>query len=327
VSAVSTVLGIRAYLRLTNYPSIGGARLHVAHMLWGGLLMFAALIILLGFLGRRPKGWGAVIGGIGFGTFIDEIGKFVTRDNDYFYRPAVALIYITFVLMYVALRSVRPRQTATHLEYLVNALQEMEEAALKDLQAEERDRALNYLARADASDPLVAGLTDLLRRTAVATTPAPGRVAQARRALVARYRDLTHRPTFVNALIVFFVAQLALKLAHLGVLILDPDPYTTVAARLSLMGRQIEGYSVAEWLQLGSSLVSAGFVALGIVTIRRSRRDGLRMFQRSILVSIFLTQVFMFYREQWAGLFLLAFNLLVLSALNFMIEHETREKN
>jgi hypothetical protein len=93
------------------------------------------------------------------------------------------------------------------------------------------------------------------------------------------------------------------------------------------MAREIEGYSVAEWLQLGSSLVSAGFVGLGIIAIRSSRREGLRMFQRSILVSIFLTQVFMFYREQWAGLFLLAFNLFVLSALNFMIERETREED
>jgi hypothetical protein len=327
VSAVSAVLGIRAYLRLADYPSVGGARLHIAHMLWGGLLMLAALAILLGFLGRRPKLWGAAIGGVGFGTFIDEIGKFVTRDNDYFYRPSVALIYITFVLTYVALRSIRPRQIATQQEYLVNALQEMEEVALKDLQAEERDRALQYLARADARDPLVAGLSELLRATAVAPAPAPGRVARARRALVARYRDLTHHPAFVNALIAFFVAQLAVKLVHLAVLILDPEPYTTVATRLSLMARQIEGYSVAEWLQLGSSLVSAGFVMLGVAAIGRSRQQGLRMFQRSILVSIFLTQVFMFYREQWAGLFLLAFNLLVLSALNFMIERETRAED
>jgi hypothetical protein len=326
VSAVSTVLAIRAYLRLTDYPSIGGARLHVAHMLWGGLLMLAALVILLAFLGRRPKRWAASLGGVGFGTFIDEIGKFVTRDNDYFYRPAVALIYVTFVLMYVALRSVRPRQTVTHQEYLVNALQEMEEAALKDLQAEERDRALHYLSRADAGDPLVAGLRDLLGRTVVTPTPAPGRFARARRALVARYRDLTNHPAFANALIAFFVTQLAIKLIHLGVLILDPEPYASVATRLSLMGRQIEGYSVAEWLQLGSSLVSAGFVAIGTIAIRRSRRQGLRMFQRSILVSIFLTQVFMFYREQWSGLFLLAFNLLVLSALNFMIDREVREE-
>lgn len=327
VSAVSTVLVIRAYLRLANYPSFGGARLHIAHMLWGGLLMLAALVLLLGFLGRRSRRWGAVIGGVGFGTFIDEIGKFVTRDNDYFYRPAVALIYVTFVLMYLALRSVRRRQTVTQQEYLVNALQEVEEAAPNDLQAEERDRALHYLARADAGDPLVAALSDLLRRTVVAPTPAPGRVALARRALIARYRDLTHHPAFANALIAFFVAQLVLKLAHLGVLILDPEPHTTIAARLSLMGRQIAGYSVGEWLQVGSSLVSAGFVVLGIIAIRHSRRDGLRMFQRSILVSIFLTQVFMFYREQWAGLFLLAFNLLVLSALNFMIKRETRAEH
>jgi hypothetical protein len=327
VSAVSTVLGIRAYLRLTNYPSVGGARLHIAHMLWGGLLMLAALIILLGFLGRRPKRWGAVVGGVGFGTFIDEIGKFVTRDNDYFYRPAVALIYITFVLTYLALRSVRASRTATHQEYLVNALQEMEEVALKDLQAEERDRALGYLARADVHDPLAAGLSDLLHRTAVMPTPRPGRVARLRRALAARYRDLTRHPAFANAIIVFFVGQLVVKLVHLAVLILDPEPYTTVAARLSLMARQIEGYSVAEWLQLGSSLVSAGFVALGVITIRRSRREGLRMFQRSILVSIFLTQVFMFYREQWAGLFLLAFNLLILSALDFMLEREARAES
>jgi hypothetical protein len=326
VSAVSTVLGIRAYLRLTNYPSIGGARLHVAHMLWGGLLMLAALVLLLGFLGRRPRRFGAIIGGIGFGTFIDEIGKFVTRDNDYFYRPAVALIYVTFVLMYVALRSVRPRRTATHQEYLVNALQEMEEVALKDLQAEERDRALRYLACADPRDSLVAGLSELLRTTAVAPAPTPGRIARARRWLVDRYRDLAHHPAFAKALITFFVAQLAVKLVHLGALLMKPEPYTGVGARLSLMTRSIQGYSVAEWLQLASSLLSAGFVMLGILAIRRSRRQGLRMFQRSILVSIFLTQVFMFYREQWAGLYLLAFNLLVLSALDFMIERERREE-
>jgi hypothetical protein len=49
------------------------------------------------------------------------------------------------------------------------------------------------------------------------------------------------------------------------------------------------------------------------------------MFQRGILVSVFLTQVFMFYHAQWAGLVVLAFNLLVLLALDFMIEHEAEE--
>jgi hypothetical protein len=45
VSAVSAILGIRFYLYLTDYPQIGGGGLHIAHMLWGGLLMLVAMTI------------------------------------------------------------------------------------------------------------------------------------------------------------------------------------------------------------------------------------------------------------------------------------------
>jgi hypothetical protein len=324
VSAVSAVLAIRGYLRLTNYPQVGGESLHIAHMLWGGLLMLAALLMLLAFIGEPSRRLAAFVGGVGFGTFIDEVGKFVTHDNDYFFRPAVALIYVTFVLTYIALRFVR-RRSATHQEYLVNALQELEQAAVRDLQEEERDRALHFLGRADAGDPLVAGLRTLLARSELRPASVPGLMTRSRRTLVARYRDLARHPAFAKVLIAFFVTQLALKLAHVGIVISDVEPLGTVAARLALMNREIEGYSIAEWLQLGSSLVSAGFVMLGVVAIRRSRLRGLRMFHRAILVSIFLTQVFMFYHAQWAGLIVLAFNLLVLLALDFMIEHEVED--
>ena len=43
----------------------------------------------------------AIIAGLGFGTFIDEIGKFVTADNDYFFRPAVSLIYVVLVIVFL----------------------------------------------------------------------------------------------------------------------------------------------------------------------------------------------------------------------------------
>jgi hypothetical protein len=37
VGGVSAVLAIRFILRISGYPSLGGARFHIAHMLWGGL--------------------------------------------------------------------------------------------------------------------------------------------------------------------------------------------------------------------------------------------------------------------------------------------------
>src|ERR1700730_7121862 len=62
VAAVSAVLLIRFGLGLTGYPQLGGAGLHVAHMLWGGLLMVVALVLLLVYLGQRTVrlggGWG-----------------------------------------------------------------------------------------------------------------------------------------------------------------------------------------------------------------------------------------------------------------------------
>jgi hypothetical protein len=72
VGGVSAVLAIRFLLRITGYPSLGGARFHIAHMLWGGLLMAAALLAELSFLGNRTRLWAALVGAAraGFQSFL-----------------------------------------------------------------------------------------------------------------------------------------------------------------------------------------------------------------------------------------------------------------
>src|SRR3954453_23468536 len=86
VSTVGAIFAIRTYLHLTGYPQIGGGGLHIAHMLWGGLLMLVALMLLLGVLNQRAQWAGAIRGGLGGGTFLDELGKFITRDNNSFFQ-------------------------------------------------------------------------------------------------------------------------------------------------------------------------------------------------------------------------------------------------
>ncbi|MER6530181.1 hypothetical protein [Streptomyces sp. NPDC001508] len=104
LAGVTAVLATRAFLALTGYPKLGGgtgpgSHLHIAHMLWGGLLMLVALVSLLLVPTARVRLWGgAVAGGAGFGLFIDEVGKLVT-DIGYFYRPAAGIIYLSFAAL------------------------------------------------------------------------------------------------------------------------------------------------------------------------------------------------------------------------------------
>src|SRR3954454_10103903 len=102
ISAVTMIIVIRLQLWATNYPQLGGGRLHIAHLLWGGVFMLIAIGLLLSLVGRQWRRPAAVVGGVGFGFFIDELGKFVTSDNDYFFKPTAAMVYIVFIVLYFA---------------------------------------------------------------------------------------------------------------------------------------------------------------------------------------------------------------------------------
>jgi hypothetical protein len=117
----------RVFLSLTGYPQIAGGELHIAHALWGGLLLFISALLPLLISNRTIFSASALIAGVGVGLFIDEVGKFITKTNNYFF-PAAAPIFYTFFLLIVLLflRYKRPPHVEDHAE-LNRAMDDVQE--------------------------------------------------------------------------------------------------------------------------------------------------------------------------------------------------------
>lgn len=324
VSAVSAVLLIRLFLQLTGYPSVGGDVLHLAHLLWGGVLMLAGVVVLLSFVGDGALRFAALIAGVGFGAFIDEVGKFVTRDNDYFYQPAVALIYIVFVALFITMHAIHGRRRYTPEEYLVNALRKIVELARHDMDEDELRQAKRYLSRSDPASPLAKALSQALDAISPLPKPRPSGITRVRRKLRRTYARIARLPGFDRAVILFFVGQFVFKLGFGAYLVFTSPGWRGgyQGGFVSYVVDRLQVLSGLEMAQLAASGVSGLFIALGIAQIRWSRLAALKSFERAILVSILLVQPFSFYHEQFAALLELLFNLTILLALRALIRLE-----
>ena len=98
LSFAASVSLTRLFLELAGYPQLGNQTLHVAHVLYGGVFLFAASLLPLMYANKWALTWSAVLSGVGIGLFIDEVGKFITQSNDYFYPAAAPIIYAFFLL-------------------------------------------------------------------------------------------------------------------------------------------------------------------------------------------------------------------------------------
>ena len=284
VSAVMTVLLTRAFLAAAGYPTVGSGGLHVAHVLWGGLLMAVAFVVLLSFAGPVARPVGALLGGVGFGLFVDEIGKFVTADNDYFYGPTASLIYAVVVALVVASEALHGRLPHDSREYLAGAV----------------DQAIAGVA---------GGFTPRARAEARRLVTRAGDVPGARetRALLDAIDDDPHElPNPINA-----IGAAVVRVTH-RLVAARWVPWITVAVLVaSLVGSVAMGlvawWGGADqpgWVVVGLLVSAAGATALavwGLLVVRRDRREGYLRFRWAVLVSLLVVQVFVFRLREWSA--------------------------
>lgn len=100
--------------------------------------MIAAALLPLLFANRKVFVITAALTGIGIGLFIDEVGKYITSDNNYFYPPAAPIIYGFFLLLVVLYSLNRQKPSGNDRAEMYHALDLMEEVLDEDLDADEK---------------------------------------------------------------------------------------------------------------------------------------------------------------------------------------------
>jgi hypothetical protein len=305
VCAVGSVIGNRVFLIITGYPQLGNGTLHISHAIWGALMMAVAVIFAISFLAPNNRTFIAFIGGCGFGWFIDELGKFITRDVNYFFQPTIALIYIVFVTMYLVFRGIQRRVLGAD-EAVLNGLEALKSAAIGQLSEPRRAAAVTMLDQTGAGGALARQVRTLLSDQTNLPTPDPNRFETWGGAVRRWYLGLSERRWFCRVVTWWFGLYAVGAVAS--------------AVLLGLDHSAIKGFE--EWAVTISAVVAGLLMLVGLVRVRRNRLAAYRWFERGVLVQIFVTQVFEFAQEQLAGVLGLVFNLLLWISLRSMIRAE-----
>jgi hypothetical protein len=317
VSAVSSLLLVRFYLYLTDYPQIGSGSFHIAHMLYGGLFMMAAIIIGVSFIGRRIQRMTALIGGVGFGVFIDELGKFITRDHNYFFQPTIGIIYAIFISLYLLFNFITRATKLSSTEYQLNALRHFEEAVRHEMDPHEKRRIQKLLNRADQKSVITQELKTLLAQLETVPPPLPRRFYKTLARANRQYRKFWKLRSSNQMIATLFIFQALLFLVViLGTIVNNFDTVNDFFNSYNDYGKEL---IIGQFL---ASTVAAIFVINGAIKLRHSRLNAFENFRRATLVNLFLTEFFIFSRIQFDAIPGFAVNLILLMALHYAIDQE-----
>lgn len=293
-----TVLTMRAILRLSGYPQIGDHSIHIAHMLFGGLGLFAASLLLIVVSNRWALFVGAVLSGGGVGLFIDEVGKYVTRNNNYFTPAAAPIIYglfIATVLLYLHVRRPPRREARGEMH---RALEQM--AAVLDHRAGEEEldtltERLLAVEQAEESEAMAALAQAMGDFVAGEKERVAGNLSRRRQA---RGR-WTHR---LRQGIVTYGGRHILAV----LLLTGCATYEILDATLPLLTAGAPGAFSAGFLARAALEGSAGVAALtgaGLIALR-CYRTGLSLAVAGLVFGLTVSNLLVLYEDQVRGLLL-----------------------
>ena len=232
--------------------------------------MFIAIVLLLRYWNPSMRRLAAFVGGMGFGLFIDELGKFITNNNDYFYKPTIAVIYVIFILIYLTFKS----------------FAEVSELSETEIQA-------NKLLRQELGNTLDSSSRVLVFYDNV------------RKKFEKVFNRILEARGIIPGLMVIFVVINLVQLGSVFGLFSKHVLLTESTSRFAVIGAMLSGI----------------LVFFGVITLHKSLSEAFLWFKRAVLVSIFITQIFLFYHSQLTAIWGLGIDLLFYSAIETSLQN------
>jgi hypothetical protein len=315
ISFAFSVSLTRFFLDLTGYPQIGGSQLHIAHVLWGGLLLFAGGLLPLIFANKRAFDLSALFSGVGVGLFIDEVGKFITASNDYFFPAAAPIVYALFLLTLLVFQLVRRSRPTDMRSTLYHVVEQFEEILEGDLSQLERDRMLTSIRTALAveKDTHLAEVADNLlnyleKQEETLVPHQPDFIEKLVIGYLKFEEKIFNRPgfftvllvvwgiwgivTLFHPLLVLLSAQTRIVLSGVWASLLASD--LLVMTDLTFTGiLRLAGEALCGFL-----LLSAIFIAL-----KGYKRPAIALAMISLLTLLVIVNIFIFYFDQFSTIF------------------------
>lgn len=317
----------RLFLSLTGYPTLGSGEFHIAHVLWGGLALFVAALLPLIFANRWVYTLGALFAGVGVGLFIDEVGKFITQSNDYFYPPAAPIIYAFFlltVLLYMQLKRPAPKDPRVELYHALDALEEVLDHDLDPQERADLKARLTFITkRADHPDlaRLARELLEFVESQSLhVIAPAPSVWVRLRRrwqgfeaSWLTRSRC---KATLTGGLLALGLWS-AFKLVEILIAIQSPDHLETMIAEMVAVGR-VASTTGTGWFAARLALEGAtGFLlvlATALLLLGREQR-AFGVAYLSLLLSLSAVNLLVFFFDQFTTILLASIQFALLIVL------------
>ncbi len=340
VSFGATVILVRLFLQLTGYPQIGSGTLHIAHLLWGGLFLFAAVLLVLIWDNPGALRSAAVLSGIGIGLFIDEVGKFITQSNDYFFPPAAPIIYGFFLLTVFLYLYVRRPDGHDPRRAMVHALETLQDAIYGVLDERDiKELAANLeLARQSERQEIFKLATVLDEYIQQGNVPFKDTEPGLLRRIVdsATFWGLQlgrgwHRILILAGLVIIALSALVTIVTLIWVAVSPAATTQALLADLAVEAAKTDASSViGQYLRVIMEIV-IGVIAISAIylILRDKERRGLAFALVAVILSLTALQLITFYLDQFTAiiptLFQFGFLLLILAYRHWYMSSESMD--